>query len=318
MRQLQLGKTNLDEFAGALLALAQQDRNILVVTGDSRGSGKLVPFGKALPDQIVEVGIAEQNLVGIASGLAAGGKKVYAVSPSCFMTARSLEQIKNDIAYSNHPVKLIGISAGVSYGNLGTTHHSLHDYASLLAIHNIDIVTPADNFETRQAILASVEYPRPLYIRFGKKPMFDLHQPGQTFQIGKAIPIMQGTDLVFVTTGEPTWRAVEAAQLLRAEGVSAGVLSMHTLRPFDEEAFIELARRVKVIITVEEHSINGGLGSLCAALLMRCRLYLPLQTVAIPDAYIVTGSQDDIFQHYGFTPQALAATAIESLHQAGA
>src|SRR5262249_49885643 len=152
--------------------LAKEDRNIVVVTSDSRGSGKLGPFAQALPKQMVEVGIAEQNLVGIAAGLAAAGKKPFAVSPACFLTARALEQIKNDVCYSDVPVKVIGISAGVSYGALGSTHHSLHDLAALRAIHNIMIVVPADNFETREAIRAAARAAYPVYIRFGKAPMY--------------------------------------------------------------------------------------------------------------------------------------------------
>src|SRR5690349_12349944 len=156
---MELGKPNLEVFAETLLRLAQADRDILVVTSDSRGSGKLTPFGKALPDQIVEVGIAEQNLVGISAGLASAGKKIYAVSPACFLTARALEQIKNDVAYSDNHVKLVGISAGVSYGALGSTHHSLHDFAALRAINNLIVVAPADNFETEQAIKRAAASP---------------------------------------------------------------------------------------------------------------------------------------------------------------
>src|SRR5690348_4164794 len=159
------GRANLDVFAETLLGLARLDRNLIVVTSDSRGSGKLAPFGEALRAQIVEVGIAEQNLVGIAAGLAAAGKRVFAVSPACFLTARSLEQIKNDVAYSDHPLALVGISAGVSYGALGSTHHSLHDLAVLRAINNVDIVVPADNFETREAVRAAAETQRPVYLR---------------------------------------------------------------------------------------------------------------------------------------------------------
>ena len=160
---------NLEAFAATLEEMASVDRNILAVTSDSRGSGKLTPFGQRFPKQIVEIGIAEQNLVGVAAGLASAGKKVFAVSPACFLTARALEQIKNDVAYSNNPVKLIGISAGVSYGALGTTHHSLHDFAVLRAINNITVVAPADNFETEQAIRMAAEIDEPFYIRFGKK-----------------------------------------------------------------------------------------------------------------------------------------------------
>jgi transketolase len=159
--KLVTGKPNLEVFSETMIALARQDNDILVITSDSRGSAKLTGFGEQLPDQMIEVGIAEQSLVGIAAGLASAGKKAFAVSPACFLTARALEQIKNDVAYSDNPVKLIGISAGVSYGALGTTHHSLHDLAVLQAIHNIDVVIPADNFETKAAIEAIVDYPHP-------------------------------------------------------------------------------------------------------------------------------------------------------------
>ena len=162
-------KANLDVFSTTLQELAAHDRDIVVVTSDSRGSGKLAPFGQKYPGQHIEVGIAEQNLVGVAAGLASAGKKVFAVSPACFLTARALEQIKNDVAYSDNPVKVIGISAGVSYGALGSTHHSLHDFAVLRAINNIIVVAPADNFETKQAIELASEINRPDLFAFWKK-----------------------------------------------------------------------------------------------------------------------------------------------------
>src|SRR5215471_3075097 len=178
---LKLGRANLDEFAATLEELAKANSNIVAVTSDSRGSGKLAPFGKALPKQIVEVGIAEQNLVGITAGLAACGKKAFGVSPTCFLTARALEQIENDICYSDVPAVLVGISSGVSYGALGSTHHSLHDLAALRAIHNISITVPADNFETRAAIRAAARATKPTFIRFGKAPMYNLHKTETKF-----------------------------------------------------------------------------------------------------------------------------------------
>src|SRR5947208_1125014 len=184
---MELAQANLEVFAATLLELARDDSDLLVVTSDSRGSAKLAPFAKTVPGQIVEVGIAEQNLVGVATGLAAAGKKVFAVSPACFLTARSLEQIKNDVCYSDRPVKVVGISAGVSYGALGSTHHSLHDYAVLRAIHNVTIVVPADNFETREAIRFAAGSNHPVYVRFGKAPMLHLHQNDRKFDAGKAI-----------------------------------------------------------------------------------------------------------------------------------
>src|SRR5215469_17456696 len=173
---LKMGRPNLEEFAATLEESAKVNPQILAVTSDSRGSGKLAPFGKALPKQIIEVGIAEQNLVGITAGLAACGKKPFGVSPSCFLTARALEQIKNDVCYSDIPAVLVGISSGVSYGALGSTHHSLHDLAALRAIHNISIIVPADNFETSAATRASARSNTPVFLRYGKAAMYNLHQ----------------------------------------------------------------------------------------------------------------------------------------------
>ncbi|MCB9450219.1 MAG: transketolase family protein [Anaerolineaceae bacterium] len=309
MMGTQLGKPNLTVFGETLLEVAEQDRSILVVTSDSRGSGKLVGFGEALPGQMVEVGIAEQNLVGVAAGLSMTGKKVFAVSPACFLTARSLEQIKNDVAYSNHPVKLVGISAGVSYGALGTTHHSLHDYAVFRAINNMDIVAPADNFEARAAIKAAVSHPRPIYIRFGKKAMLDLHQPDAQFEIGKAITLADGDDVTFIATGEPTERALLAAQALKQLGISCRVISMHTIKPLDEAALLDAVHNTKALITVEEHSVCGGLGEACASILMQRGLSLPFKIVGIPDEYTISGSQSEIFDYYGISVDGLVQTA---------
>jgi len=306
---MELGRSNLEVFADTLLELGQQNKNILVVTGDSRGSGKLVTFGQKLPEQIVEVGIAEQNLVGISAGLASTGKKVFAVSPASFLTARALEQIKNDIAYSDIPVKLIGISAGVSYGALGATHHSLHDLAALQAVNNIHIVVPADNFEARNAIESSMDYPYPLYIRFGKKSLPHLHDTNTNFEIGKAIVLNTGSDVTFIASGETVFRAVEACKLLEEQGISCGVISMHTIKPLDEGTILEAARHTRAIITVEEHSIHGGLGSACASFLLQEGLRNPFKIIGIPDEYIVNGSQDEIFEHYGITPAGLAQNA---------
>ncbi len=219
---LKMGRANLEEFADTLLEMARLDRNVLAVTSDSRGSGKLGPFASALPKQLVELGIAEQNLVGVAAGLSSAGKSVYAVSPACFLTARALEQIKNDVAYSDNPVKLIGISAGVSYGALGSTHHSLHDLAALRAVNNIDIVVPADNFETRRVIHASVNRITPMYIRFGKAPLFRLHDSAAEFEVGKSISICEGTDIAFIATGEISYSCALAAAALQSADCPAG------------------------------------------------------------------------------------------------
>ncbi|MBI1281532.1 MAG: transketolase family protein [Anaerolineaceae bacterium] len=302
-------KANQDIFSDTLLELAKANQDILVVTSDSRGSAKLVKYGEMLPNQIVEVGIAEQNLVGVAAGLASAGKHVYAVSPACFVTARSLEQVKNDVAYSDRAVKVIGISAGVSYGALGSTHHSLHDYAVLRTINNIDIVAPADNFETRKAVEASLNHPRPLYMRFGKRAIETVHNSETSFEIGKAIVIKEGKDVTFVATGEPLIQVVQAAALLEQSGISCGIISMHTLKPFDDQTLLNAAKHTSALISVEEHSVYGGLGERCASLLMEHRVYIPFKIVGMPDEHTVTGSQMEIFRHYGISAEGLAQTA---------
>jgi transketolase len=315
---LTLGRANLEEFGATLLAMGQAHPNLRVVTSDSRGSGKLVPFSKTLPNQIVEVGVAEQNLVGIAAGLAAAGKAVFAVSPACFLTARALEQIKNDVCYSDHPVKLVGISAGVSYGALGSTHHSLHDFAVLRAIHNIAIVAPADNWETRAALHAALDYPGPVYLRFGKRPMPHLHGPASRFEIGKAITVSEpetgaSVDVTFIATGEAVAPARQAVDMLALAGLSCRVISMHTVKPLDTAALFQAAQRTRCLITVEEHSVYGGLGGACAEVYMQGGVSIPFRIVAIPDEYTVTGSQQDIFNYYGITPEGLTETARQLL-----
>jgi transketolase len=303
---MELALTNLETFATTLLELARQDSDLLVITSDSRGSAKLASFAKAAPGQIVEVGIAEQNLVGVAAGLAAAGKKVFAVSPACFLTARSLEQIKNDLCYSDRPVKAVGISAGVSYGALGTTHHSLHDYAVLRAIHNIMIVAPADNFETREAVRAAALLPKPVYLRFGKKRMPHLPRVDSEFELGRAALIREGTDLSFLACGETVAPAYEAAELLAKEGIKCRVLSVHTVKPLDEKAVLNAATETGGVITMEEHSVNGGLGEACAGLLLQAGVQTRFKIAGFPDDHTVSGSQEEIFHHYGLDGAGLA------------
>ena len=313
---LKMGKANLDEFAATLEELAKANPNIIAVTSDSRGSGKLAPFGKALPKQIVEVGIAEQNLVGITAGLAACGKKAFGVSPGCFLTARSLEQIKNDICYSDVPAVLIGISSGVSYVALGTTHHSLHDLAVLRAINNITVIVPADNFETREAIRFAAQAKKPVFVRFGKAAMFHLHQPETQFEVGKAIPLREGSDVAFIATGETVVHAFLAAGQLAERGLNCRVISMHTIKPLDTEAILQAGRECRAVVTVEEHIVNGGLGEACAAVLLQGGVGKPFRIVGIPDEETVPGAQADIFRHYGISMEGLSETASTLLQLA--
>jgi len=251
--------------------------------------------------------------VGVAAGLATAGKKVFAVSPACFLTARSLEQIKNDLCYSDRPVKAVGISAGVSYGALGTTHHSLHDYAVLRTIHNITIVAPADNFETREAVRAAARSTTPVYLRFGKKRMPHLPQVEPGFELGRASLIREGTDLSFLACGETVAPVYEAAELLAKEGVGCRVLSLHTIKPLDVAAVRKAATETGGVITVEEHSVNGGLGEACAGLLLQEGIHTRFKIAGFSDEHTVTGSQEEIFRHYGLDGPGLASLALSLL-----
>jgi len=315
VKHLKIGKANLEVFSETLQNLAAADRDILAVTSDSRGSGKLVPFAEKFPDQVIEIGIAEQNLVGISAGLASAGKKVFAVSPACFLTARALEQIKNDVAYSDNPVTLVGISAGVSYGPLGSTHHSLHDFAALRAINNLIIVAPADNFETEQAVRLAASLNKPIYLRFGKKAIPFLNDSNHNFELGKGRLVNEGSDMSIIASGETVHPAWHAAMALKENyGVNAAVVSMHTIKPLDTQLLDELIIPGKPIITVEEHMVNGGLGEACASYLFQKGARNPFSIMGIPDEYTVTGSQAEIFNHYGLSEEGILSKAKELLN----
>jgi transketolase len=311
---LKLGRPNLEEFADTVQGLARADPRLLVVTSDSRGSGKLAPFAAALPRQLVDVGIAEQNLVGVAAGLASTGRTVFAVSPACFLTARSFEQIKNDLCYSDNAVVLVGISAGVSYGALGTTHHSLHDFAALRAVNNITIVAPADNYETREAVTAAAAARHPVYLRFGKAALYHLPE-SPAFALGAARQLRPGSDGAFLATGETVIHALLASAYLDQNyGLKIRVVSLPTVKPLDAGAVLRAARECGAVVTVEEHMVNGGLGEACAGLLAQAGVGRPFKIAGIPDEYTVTGSQADIFGHYGLAMEGLAQTMRALLH----
>jgi transketolase len=210
----------------------------------------------------------------------------------------------------------VGISAGVSYGALGSTHHSLHDLAVLRAIHNINLLVPADNYETREAVTAAATSTQPVFLRFGKAPLYNVHPPDATFQTGKAILVREGKAVTFIATGETVIHALLAAGHLASQGVSARVLSMHTVKPLDREAVLEAGRECEAVITVEEHSVHGGLGEACAALLLQAGIARPFRIVGIPDEETITGAQADIFRHYGISMEGLSETALSLLRSA--
>ena len=302
---------NRQVICDTLMELAKDDKDIYVLTSDSRGSASMTNFANEYPKQFVEVGIAEQNLVGIAAGLATTGKKCFAASPACFLTMRSIEQVKVDVAYSNTNVKLIGISGGVSYGALGMSHHSLQDIAVMRAIPNMDIFLPADRFETEKLVRELVKYDKPAYIRIGRNPVEDVYESTDfDFQIGKANVMREGKDITIIATGETVKPAIEASDELKELGIKCRVLNMHTIKPLDKEAIIKAAKETGHIITVEEHSIYGGLGAAVSEVVVQ-NAPVPMKIVGIKDEAAITGTSKEIFNYYGLSKENLVKLAKE-------
>ncbi len=300
-----------------LLEIARADRDIIVLASDSRGSASMAPFAKAYPDQFVETGIAEQNIVGIAAGLAHSGKKSFVTSPACFLSMRSIEQVKVDVAYSATNVKLIGISGGVSYGALGMSHHSVQDLAVARAIPGLAVMMPADRHETKKMIEALVEYDGGVYVRIGRNPVEDSYaSTDYEFVIGKAVTMREGQDITFIAAGETVRVALDAAKLLQQDGVSCRVINMHTIKPLDEEAIRKAARETGRIITIEEHSIYGGLGAAVAEVVVQSHP-VPMRIVGIPDEPAIAGKTSEVFEHYGISATNIRKLALELMGSHG-
>lgn len=296
-----------------LMELSGTDKDIMVLASDSRGSAAMGPFAKAFPEQFVEVGIAEQNIVGMAAGLAHSGKKPFVTSPACFLSMRSIEQIKVDVAYSGTNVKLVGISGGVSYGALGMSHHSVQDIAVARAIPGLAVLLPADRHETRKMTEALVGYEGGAYIRIGRNAVEDVYESAEyDFQIGKAVQLRSGTDLTIIATGETVRVALDAEAVLQEAGVSVRVLNFHTIKPLDVEAIVAAARETGHIITLEEHSIHGGLGAAVAETVVQ-EHPVPMRILGIPDEPAIAGKTSEVFRHYGLSAEHVKQVALELL-----
>ena len=297
-------------FTDTLLELATKDKEIFAVTSDASGSATLTDFGKALPEQFVEVGIAEQNAVGVSAGLASTGKKVFIFGPACFYVARSLEQVKVDLAYSENPVTVLGVSGGVAYGALGATHHSLHDIAVLRTFPGMTVCLPSDWRVTKKLVKFLVDFNKPCYVRVGRAAVPDVYEDDSfEFELGKAITLLNGTDVTIVATGETVWHAWQAGLRLKEQGVSAHVLDCSWLKPFDEEAIRKAAAETGCIVTVEEHSRFGGLGAIVCETLSENPV--PVRILGIPDENVVHGTNAEIFHHYGLDAEGIVRSTLD-------
>ena len=301
-----------DAFTATLMAIASENQDIVAVCNDSVGSGKLGEFKERWPERLVNVGIAEQNLVGVGAGLANGGKLPFVCAAACFLTGRALEQIKADVAYSNTNVKLCGISSGMAYGELGPTHHSTEDFAWIRAIPNIAVVAPADRIETSAATEWAASFEGPVFLRLSRVGVPDLFPEGHKFELGKANMLRNGSDLTIIANGTLTHRSISAAELLTRKGVSARVLNLATVRPIDEEEIVAAARDTGAILTCEEHTIFGGLGSAVAEVVVD-NAPVPMKRLGVPGTFAPTGSANFLLDEFGMSPEGIAQSATELL-----
>lgn len=307
---------NRQTICETLMEHAKSDKDIVALCSDSRGSASMTPFFNEYPEQSIEVGIAEQNLVSISAGLAKCGKKAYCFSPACFLSTRSYEQAKIDVAYSNTNVKLIGISGGISYGELGMSHHSAQDIAAMSAIPNMRVYLPSDRFQTKRLMEALLMDRKPAYVRVGRNPVEDIYSDENCpFEMNHATVIGNiGTenDVTIIACGEMVHHAIEATELLGKQGIKASVLDMYCVKPLDVEAVKLAAENSKLIITMEEHAPIGGLGG-AVSQVVTANCPRRVISMALPDDHVITGKSKAVFDYYGLNAEGIVKTVQENL-----
>ncbi|GMA32485.1 transketolase family protein [Litorihabitans aurantiacus] len=298
-----------DAWAATIAEVARADERVVVVVNDSIGSSKLGGFQKEFPERTINVGIAEQDMVGVGAGLANGGRIPFVSAAGCFLTARAMEQIKADVVYSQYNVKLVGQSPGVAYGDLGPTHHSIEDFAWLRTLPGLTVLAPSDPEETAQAVRWAAQHDGPVYLRVARMGVPAVHAPDYTFVPGRAVVLRRGDDVTLVATGTTVVRALDAADLLAADGVAARVLAMPTIKPLDADAIVAAARETRGIVTIEEAMVTG-LGGAVAEVVVE-RHPAPVRALGFRDAFAVTGSAEWLLDHHGMSPAGIASTARE-------
>ncbi len=301
-----------DSYSQALEAMAETDARVCAVVSDSVSSTKLKGFKEKFPQRFVNVGIAEQNLVGVGAGLANGGMVPYVCAASCFITARAMEQVKVDLGYSKSNVKLCGMSSGMAYGELGPTHHSIEDLAWTRIIPNLAVVVPADPLETAAAMHYSLGHSGPMFLRISRMPVRAVHAEGFEFKLGKANVLRAGNDVTLMANGVMVSRALDAAEKLAERGIDARVLNMSSMSPMDKEAVLDAARTTRGIVTAEEALAAGGLGGAVAEILA-VHHPAPMRILGVPGVFAPTGSAEFLLQHFGLTAQGIHDAALDLL-----
>lgn len=305
-----------DAFVGTLEALGAENSDIVAVCNDSVGSSKLAGFREKFPERLINVGIAEQNMVGVGAGLANGGKIPFVCAASSFLTGRALEQIKADVAYSETNVKLVGISSGMAYGELGATHHSIEDFAWIRALPNVPVIAPADRIETAAAIKWAAAHDGGCFLRLSRVGVPDLLPEGHIFTLGRANMLCNGSDVTIIANGTLSHRAMSAALVLAQRGISARVLNMATVRPIDAGAIVAAAQETGAIVTCEEHTVFGGLGSAVAEVVVD-ESPVPMKRLGVPGIFAPTGSANFLLDEFGMSPDSIADSAAELINRKG-
>lgn len=303
-------------FLKELFELAKNDERIVLIVGDL-GFGVVNPFMEQLPRQFLNAGVAEQNMTGMAAGMALSGKIAYTYSIGNFPTMRCLEHVRNDVCYHNANVKIVTVGGGFAYGAMGATHHAIEDLAVMRALPGMTVVAPGDPVEAKAATRAITAYPGPCYLRLGKAGEPIVHQSEIHFELGKAIRMREGRDATLICTGGILQTAVRTAERLATEGIQTRLLSMHTLKPLDTEAVLAAAQETHAIFTLEEHSILGGLGSAVAEVLAEADIpKIPFKRIGVPPAFSpYIGSQEYMQECHGLTPEAIAKTVESTILQ---
>ena len=305
-----------DAYASVLEEMAAADERVCAVANDSLSSAKLKNFKTRFPDRFVNVGIAEQNMVGVGAGLANGGMIPYVCGAACFLTARAMEQVKVDLAYTKANVRLCAMSPGMAYGQLGPTHHSIEDLAWMRVLPNMTVIVPGDPVETAAVMRYSLEHEGPMFLRIARVPVPQVHDGNYEFKLGKAVRLRNGRDVTLIANGLMVSRALDAARALEMRGVNARVLNMSTVKPLDREAILDAARTTRGIVTAEEALAAGGLGGAVAEVLAQ-EHPAPMRILGVPDTFAPTGTAEFLLEHFGLTANGIERAALELLGHEG-
>jgi transketolase len=303
-----------DAYIDTLEEMAAADLRVCAVANDSLSSAKLKNFKLKFPGRFVNVGIAEQNMVGVGAGLANGGMIPYVCGASCFLTARAMEQVKVDLAYSRSNVKICAMSPGMAYGQLGPTHHSIEDLAWMRVLPNFAVIVPADPIETAAVMHYSLTHDGPMFLRIARTPVPRVHQDNYEFRLGKAVTLRDGSDVALIANGLMVSRTLDAAEALALRGISARVINLSTLKPLDREAIIEAARSTRGVVTAEEALASGGLGGAVAEVLAQ-EHPTRMRILGVPDVFAPTGTTEFLLEHFGLTGPGIERAALEVLRQ---